>query len=119
MKHAGLSIRITLQGKAWLGSDKVAILEAIRETGSISGAARVAKIPYRRTWILIDEINRALREPAVLTQTGGLKGGGAGLTATGEKIIKLFRAIQANATCTTDKDFRALQNLVARRSESR
>ena len=53
---------------------------------------------YRRAWLLIDELNRTFREPLVETQKGGGGGGGAQLTASGNEVIRLYRAITSDAT---------------------
>jgi hypothetical protein len=44
---------------------------------------------YRRAWLLVEEINNALREPAVTAETGGRSGGGAALTA----VVSLKRSM--------------------------
>ena len=41
-----------------LGPGKVALLEAVKEHGSISAAARSVAMSYRRAWLLMDELNR-------------------------------------------------------------
>jgi Bacterial regulatory helix-turn-helix protein, lysR family len=43
---------------------KAALLESIRETGSISAAARAMGMDYKRAWLLIDSLNRAFRSHA-------------------------------------------------------
>ena len=95
MARAHLSIRIDLASGCRIGPGKIALLEAIRSTGSISGASRLTGMSYRKTWLLVEEINRALRTPAVATETGGAGGGGATITPVGEKIISLYREIEA------------------------
>jgi molybdate transport system regulatory protein len=52
-----LSIRIDLENGDNLGSEDVALLEAIRSQGSISGAARSLGISYRCAWLWVDHIN--------------------------------------------------------------
>ena len=54
-----------------IGPGKIALVEAIAETGSISAAARHLGMSYRRAWLLVDELNRALRKPAVVGAAGG------------------------------------------------
>ena len=107
-----LSIRIDLASGDRIGPGKIALLEAIRSTGSISAAARLLGMSYRRAWLLVEEINDALREPAVTAETGGRSGGGAALTGVGEKIIALYRAIEANARSSARAEFRAIGKLV-------
>jgi molybdate transport system regulatory protein len=65
MTSANLIIRIDLRTGARIGPGKIKLLEAIRSTGSISAAARSLGMSYRRAWLLVEEINRALRKPAV------------------------------------------------------
>ena len=55
------SIRIDLASGGRIGPGKIALLEAIRSTGSISAAARSIGMSYRRAWLLVEELNRALR----------------------------------------------------------
>jgi molybdate transport system regulatory protein len=107
-----LSIRIDLASGDRIGPGKIALLEAIRSTGSISAAARSLGMSYRRAWLLVEEINGALLEPAVTAETGGRSGGGAALTAIGEKVVELYRAIEANARSSANAEFRAIGKLV-------
>ena len=96
-----------------IGPGKVALLEAIRETGSISAAARALGMSYRRAWLLLDEMNRALATPAVLTATGGSRGGGASLTPVGESIIHHYQQVQSKAEQAAADDITALKALIA------
>jgi molybdate transport system regulatory protein len=107
-----LSIRIDLASGERIGPGKIALLEAIRSTGSISAAARTLGMSYRRAWLLVEEINRALLEPAVTAETGGRHGGGAALTAVGARIVDLYRAIELNARSAAGGEFRAIRRLV-------
>jgi molybdate transport system regulatory protein len=87
MSNTRLSIRVDLASGDRIGPGKIALLEAIAQTGSISAAARALGMSYRRAWLLVEAINEALREPAVSAATGGQHGGGAMLTPTGERIV--------------------------------
>ena len=112
MAGARLSIRIDLPSGDRIGPGKVALLEAIRSTGSISAGARLLGMSYRRAWLLVEEINAALREPAVTAETGGRRGGGAVLTSAGERIVDLYRAIELQARSAAAGEFRAIGKLV-------
>ena len=98
MAGTRLSIRIDLENGDRIGPGKVALLEAIRATGSISGAARALGMSYRRAWLLVEEINHALREPAVAAETGGRRGGGAVVTPAGEQLVGHYRTIEFACT---------------------
>jgi molybdate transport system regulatory protein len=112
MAATRLSIRIDLPSGDRIGPGKIALLEAIRSTGSISAAARSLGMSYRRAWLLVEETNNALREPAVTAETGGRSGGGAALTAVGERVIDLYRSIESHARSAAGGDFRAIGKLV-------
>ena len=87
-------------------------MEAIRSTGSISAAARSIGMSYRRAWLLVEEINQTLREPAVTAETGGARGGGAVVTPVGEKVVGLYRAIETQARAAAGNEFRAMGRLI-------
>lgn len=112
MASTHLSIRIDLASGARIGPGKIALLEAIRSTGSISAAARSIGMSYRRAWLLVEEINRTLREPAVTAETGGARGGGARVTPVGERVVDLYRAIELHARSAAGGEFRAIGRLV-------
>lgn len=87
-----------LRGHIWidgsegtfLGYGRVALLERIREYGSITKAAKALEISYRRAWVLINSMNRQVPRPYVVTSAGGSKGGGTRVTPEGERAIALF-----------------------------
>jgi molybdate transport system regulatory protein len=112
MAKTHLSIRIDLASGDRIGPGKIALLEAIRSTGSISAAARSIGMSYRRAWLLVEEINQTLREPAVKAETGGARGGGAVVTAVGERMVDLYRAIETQARTATGGEFRAMGKLI-------
>ncbi|WP_322087630.1 winged helix-turn-helix domain-containing protein [Burkholderia sp. BCC1999] len=97
-----------------LGPGKVALLEAVREHGSISAAARSLKMSYRRAWLLMDELNRSLKSPATVSEHGGQSGGGSVLTPAGEEIIRLYRGIEERAYAACADEIAALTKMVRR-----
>lgn len=112
MAGTHLSIRIDLASGERIGPGKIALLEAIRSTGSISAAARSIGMSYRRAWLLVEEINQTLREPAVRAETGGAHGGGAVVTPVGERIVDLYRTIELQARAAAGGEFRAIARLI-------
>src|SRR6202167_1418330 len=112
MPGTHLSIRIDLASGDRIGPGKIALLEAIRSTGSISAAARSIGMSYRRAWLLVHEINQTLREPAVTAETGGVRGGGAAITPVGERIVGLYRAIESQARAAVGNEVRAIGRLM-------
>lgn len=96
-----------------IGPGKVNLLEAIARTGSISAAGRELNMSYRRAWLLVDEINRSLTEPAVSAAAGGAKGGGTSLTPVGEELVRRYRAVEEIATAAAAAELRRLSQLIA------
>ena len=95
-----------------LGPGKVDLLEAVREYGSISAAARSLDMSYRRAWLLIDELNRSLKSPATHSEQGGQSGGGCTLTPVGETIIRLYREVEEEARRSCAKQIAELTRLI-------
>src|SRR5215468_6712201 len=112
MTENRLSIRLDLVNGDRIGPGKIALLEAIRATGSISAAARQIGMSYRRAWLLVEEVNASLQQPAVTAAIGGRQGGGAALTPTGERVIELYRSIEDIARSSAKREFRAVGRLV-------
>ena len=106
-------LRIYRDDSIAIGPGKIALLEAIAETGSISAAGRQLGMSYRRAWLLIDEMNKALSSPAVNTAAGGSHGGGTALTPVGEQIVRHYRAIESTARMSAASDIAALTRLLA------
>jgi len=92
-----------------LGPGKVALLEAIREHGSISAAARSMGMAYRHAWELVDDLNACFDEPVVVASAGGRDGGGARLTPLGDEVIRRFHGMEAAARRAVRRDLEALE----------
>ncbi len=109
-----LRTRITVGDHVAIGPGKVELLEAVAREGSISAAARSIGMSYRRAWLLLDELNRALREPATETAQGGERGGGARLTRCGEEVVRRYRHAEADAMRAGAPQMRRLLALLRR-----
>lgn len=92
-----LTLRIDLANGSRLGPGKIALLEAVQRRRSIAAAARDHDMSYRRAWLLIDDMNRAFAAPVVETFPGRSQGGGAALTAFGERLVAIYRAAETRA----------------------
>ncbi len=90
--EARLNLWIEHEGVVVLSAWRVALLEAIDAAGSISAAAEQLKIPYRRAWEKVQEIENGLGYRVVDTAVGGAGGGGAHVTAAGRQAIAQFQA---------------------------
>jgi molybdate transport system regulatory protein len=88
-----VNVSIVFESGARIGPGKARLLESIRDTGSISAAARDMGMSYKRAWVLLDSINQAFIEPVVTAAPGGAGGGGAILTAFGAEVLERYRRI--------------------------
>ncbi len=94
----GVSVAATLSlrraEKAFLGGDRIGLLEAIDRFGSITKAAREVGVCYKTAWDAVDAMNNAAERPLVERSAGGRGGGGTMLTDEGKETIRLYRVLQ-------------------------
>jgi len=83
-------IWIETENGMFLGYGHVKLLKAIKETGSLSKAAKSLKMSYKKAWNLIDAVNNKAAQVVVSTSVGGKDGGGATVTDYGSGLIKKF-----------------------------
>ena len=113
-----LTIRLDFELGRRLGAGKIALLESIEKTGSISAAGRAHQMSYRRAWLLVDELNQLFSEPVVSAHHGGAKGGGAALTDQGRRIVTLYRGAEAKMRAAAQGEIGAIErDLAAGRAE--
>ncbi|MBK6408421.1 MAG: winged helix-turn-helix domain-containing protein [Flavobacteriales bacterium] len=89
------SIWVICDGHAFLGRGRVALLEEIASTGSISQAAKHMGMSYKKAWRLVDAMNAMAVAPLVVRTSGGPDGGGTKLTDQCLRLIAAFRSIEA------------------------
>lgn len=95
--HEKTRFRVEIKHAVAIGPGKADVLEAIAETGSIAETGRRLDMSYQKVWALVRAMNADFVDPLVLTQRGGSAGGGAQLTATGQRVLKVYRAIEKDA----------------------
>jgi molybdate transport system regulatory protein len=101
-------ISIVFESGARIGPGKARLLESIRDTGSISAAARDMGMSYKRAWLLLDSMNQAFTEPVTTAAPGGTGGGGAALTPFGAEVLERYRRIQERAAALAVDDLAML-----------
>lgn len=78
------------EGTGILGDQKILLLKAIDETGSLTEAIKKLNLSYRKTWDNLRKIDKELGFPLIRPQRGGVKGGKTELTREGRIIIRAF-----------------------------
>jgi len=85
-------------GRVLVGRDRIRLLEAVAEHGSISKAAKATGISYKTAWEAVDAINNLLPTPAFVTRTSGRVGGAAEITDEGRRLISVFHRLEDQLT---------------------
>lgn len=103
--------RLYIGSSIAIGPGKIDLLRAVGETRSISAAARLLGIPYKRAWLLIDSLNEGFCRPVVETATGGKGGGGASLTTLGQELVTAYDALEKRLNAEAAAELSALRRL--------
>ncbi len=109
-KNYALKLRIWIEEDQgpFLGIGRVTLLNKIRETGSITNAAKAIKMSYRSAWQLVEDMNLRSDLPLVEKIHGGPTGSGAVLTPEGERLVKAFEKVQEEIRAHARKKIRTL-----------
>lgn len=94
---------LMLQGAVWLtvgrenlaGNDRIGLLRAIAEQGSITQAAKAIGMSYKAAWDAVDTMNNLAGEALVARTTGGRGGGSTLLTPRGARLVERFAQLDA------------------------
>jgi molybdate transport system regulatory protein len=110
----GLGDRMEPRSKFWIEKDgelvfsdwRMDLLEAIEETGSLTGAAERLGVHYRRAWGKIKEMEERLGVRLIVTQSGGVGGGGTELTPQAQEYIRKYRKFRDGLRELVDRRFK-------------
>lgn len=93
-----------------IGPGRVAIMEAINRSGSLTSAAQELGLTYRHVWNVVQTINAEFDELVVVKR--GRHGGGAVLTERGVDLVKYFRAMERKFYDLFSDDLRRMEALL-------
>jgi molybdate transport system regulatory protein len=113
MNSLRIKLRIDFGEENAVGPGKIALLERMRDTGSLSQAARELKMSYRRAWQLLDSLNQSFAEPVVITSVGGKGGGGTTITPLGTTLVTTYRELERDITSQVTARFASLTGKVS------
>lgn len=108
MSSPVIRFRIDFSDQVYLGPGKIALLEAVRDCGSLSQAARTLRMSYRRAWLLLANVNASFTAPVTVSKTGGKGGGGVAVTDFGNELIGGYRALEADIARIATKQLRGI-----------
>ena len=118
MTNPTVRLRVDFATLCCVGPGKIALLEAIHRTVSLSQAARDLGMSYRRGWQLLWSLNTSFRVPTVVTATGGRGGGGARVTPFGRELIRCYRAFERDAEVRAVRAFKGIAEKARRGARS-
>jgi molybdate transport system regulatory protein len=82
----GLSPRVSLE--------RVALIEAVEELGSITAAAKRLGLSYKGAWDIVQALNNLFETAVIEAAPGGKAGGAARVTPRGREVVQAFRRVQ-------------------------
>jgi len=91
--QAAVSLRRGEGGR--VGAERVGLLEALGELGSIRAAAARVGLSYKAAWDAVQALNNLFDAPLVAAHAGGRQGGAAELTPRGRAVVAAFRRMEA------------------------
>ena len=110
--------RIDFAEHSSVGPGKIRLLEAIRDSGSLSQGARKIGMSYRRAWLLAESLRQSFREPVMVASKGGKDGGGMLVTEFGDALIKNYRELERDFATLAARRLRAILPTVIRHSKA-
>lgn len=114
MAELRIQVRVELGAGHKIGPGKVALLEAIGETGSITAAGRRLGMSYRRAWLLVSALNQMFDAAVVETVAGGAHGGGARLTPFGAQLVVAYRTLEKAAGDAANTQLESFRSRIVR-----
>ena len=93
-----------------VGGGKLELLKIVGETGSISSAAKIMGLDYKRAWFLLDTLQRCFKKPLFLTNRGGGSSGGTSLTELGTQLIEKFNKTDTEVKKVTSEFLKWLED---------
>lgn len=91
----GLAPRVSLE--------RIALLEAVGELGSITAAAKRLGLSYKGAWDGVQALNNLFDAPLVEAAPGGKAGGTARITRRGQEVVTAFRRLQTEIDAAVAK----------------
>jgi molybdate transport system regulatory protein len=111
-KNRGLKVNgslwIECGDKKYFGPGPMELLERIEETGSINKAAKQMGMSYKKSWDIINRLNKNVSEPLIETKTGGKKGGGSFISPEAKQLIIHYKNLRIKFQLFLEKETKLL-----------
>ena len=103
------SLWIEFEENHFFGPGRAELLERIDQSGSINQAAKQMRMSYKKAWEMITMLNTQTRQPLVILQVGGERGGGAKITSEAKELITFHRLLRKRFMTFLERETRKLQ----------
>lgn len=88
------NVTLTKRDEFVLGEREARLLDAVDRVRSIKDAAAEAGISYRTAWSAIQQMERVLGRPIVVSRAGGPGGGATTLTDECRRLLSLYHDLR-------------------------
>ncbi|MEM3038818.1 MAG: NUDIX domain-containing protein [Thermoplasmata archaeon] len=94
---------LKIDKKSVMGAGRAELLRKIKETGSLSTAAKSMGMSYRHAWGVIHHMEDIVGEKLVESRRGGKRFGESVLTKTGERLLEEFDSRTTSSAEASEK----------------
>ncbi|CAL65429.1 winged helix-turn-helix domain-containing protein [Christiangramia forsetii] len=98
MKQIRIKCWVEDEGEKLFGPGPNELIKKIHKEGSLSKAAVVMNMSYKKAWDLIQRLNQHSEKPLVILKKGGSHGGGAEVTANGLEVVAEYDRLEKEIT---------------------
>ena len=91
-----------------VGAERIALLEALDDLGSIRAAAAQVGLSYKAAWDAVQALNNLFEAPLVIARAGGRNGGAAKLAPAGHAVVAAFHVVELELAEVMDRLERGL-----------
>jgi molybdate transport system regulatory protein len=88
---------------ARVGPERIRLLEAIAEHGSITAASKAVGLSYKGAWDAVQALNNLFERPLIAAHTGGRGGGQAVVTPAGAAVLRAYKQVEAELSNIVDR----------------
>jgi len=106
MYELKLKVWLERDGRFVVSDGRAKLLRKVKDTGSLSKAARDMGMSYRHAWGVMHRISQSAGGDVVRSTRGGKKGGVTNLTPFGEEILREFENKAASLQSQFENDWR-------------
>ncbi|MGX6979870.1 winged helix-turn-helix domain-containing protein [Vagococcus elongatus] len=100
-----LTLRLVKEG-IFFGPGVVRLLELVEKKGSLNSAAREMHMSYNKAWRIMQNAEKELGFPLILSSAGGADGGGSKVTDEGKRLKESYLAFQEKVYEVTEEYFK-------------